>query len=135
MTSPRLDSSDSYRTAGGVAVRRSAEPTTYDRAIEPLIDALDGRRGVLLASSFEYPGRYTRWDVGFADPPLAIAARDRDVRVTALNERGVVLLPAGLYRSELTSTPSDRFRIGFGRLFAPNGIRHAQQNFLALCQS
>jgi len=104
MTSPRLGSSESYRTAGGVAIRRSAEPTTYDRAIEPLIDALDSRRGVLLASSFEYPGRYTRWDVGFADPPLAIAARDRDVRVTALNERGVVLLPA--VRAALAGCPA-----------------------------
>lgn len=32
-----------------------------------------------------------------------------------LEEAGVLLLPAGLYRSELTSTPTDRFRIGIGR--------------------
>ena len=45
-------------------------------AIEPVIDALDERRGVLLASSYEYPGRYTRWDMGFVDPP----ARPRRAR-------------------------------------------------------
>ena len=28
---------------------------------------------------------------------------------------GVLLLPASVYRSELTTTPDDRFRIGFGR--------------------
>jgi len=28
---------------------------------------------------------------------------------------GVLLLPASVYRSELTATPGDRFRIGFGR--------------------
>ncbi len=28
---------------------------------------------------------------------------------------GVFLLPASIYRSELTTTPNDRFRIGFGR--------------------
>jgi aspartate/methionine/tyrosine aminotransferase len=30
-------------------------------------------------------------------------------------EHGVMLLPASIYRSELTPTPRDRFRIGFGR--------------------
>ncbi|MGE0748548.1 MAG: anthranilate synthase component I, partial [Rhodospirillales bacterium] len=104
MPSPRNEGAETYRTAGGVAVRRSAETRPYERAIEPLIDALDGRRGVLLASSFEYPGRYTRWDVGFADPPLAIAARDRAMRVTALNERGTVLLPA--VRAALAGCPA-----------------------------
>ena len=32
-----------------------------------------------------------------------------------LARHGVMLLPASLYRSQLTPTPSDRFRIGFGR--------------------
>jgi anthranilate synthase len=48
---------------------------------------------VLLASSYEYPGRYTRWDMGFTRPPLAIEARGRTVRILALNERGATLLP------------------------------------------
>lgn len=32
-----------------------------------------------------------------------------------VNEYGVLLLPASIYRSELMETPADRFRIGFGR--------------------
>lgn len=32
-----------------------------------------------------------------------------------VEEAGVLLLPAGIYRSELTPTPADRFRIGLGR--------------------
>jgi aspartate/methionine/tyrosine aminotransferase len=32
-----------------------------------------------------------------------------------LQDRGVLLLPASVYRSTLTQTPMDRFRIGFGR--------------------
>ena len=32
-----------------------------------------------------------------------------------VNEAGVLLLPASIYRSELTDTPADRFRIGVGR--------------------
>ena len=54
-------------------------------AIEPILDALDARRGALLASSYEYPGRYTRWDMGFVDPPLALTARGRRFRAEALN--------------------------------------------------
>ena len=32
-----------------------------------------------------------------------------------VEEAGVVTLPASIYRSELTPTPTDRFRIGVGR--------------------
>jgi aspartate/methionine/tyrosine aminotransferase len=35
---------------------------------------------------------------------------------------GIVLLPASLYASSLTETPGDRFRIGFGRTFVPEGL-------------
>ena len=85
-------STDSYLTQGGIRVHRTVEAIPVANAIEPVIEALDGRRGVLLASSYEYPGRYTRWDMGFVDPPLAVVSRDRTVRVEALNERGEVLL-------------------------------------------
>lgn len=88
------DKISSYRTAGGIEISRRDTRLTYRDAIEPLIDALDSRRGVLLASSFEYPGRYTRWDIGFSDPPVEITCRGRDFRITALNERGRVLIPS-----------------------------------------
>ncbi len=32
-----------------------------------------------------------------------------------VEDAGVLLLPAGVYRSELTGSPTDRFRIGYGR--------------------
>jgi anthranilate synthase len=83
---------DSYETKGGITVRRSVERIPVPGAVEPLLDALDSRRGVLLASSYEYPGRYTRWDMGFVDPPLELSSRGRDFAVRALNERGAVLL-------------------------------------------
>ena len=82
-----------FRTAGGVEiVRRSAPVALRPDPVAALAARLDGRRGVLLASSYEYPGRYTRWDIGFADPPLEIVARGRSGTVRALNERGGVLL-------------------------------------------
>jgi anthranilate synthase len=85
---------DSYRTKGGVRVRRTVDSTAVDGAIDPILDALDDRRGLLFASSYEYPGRYTRWDMGFVDPPLEITVAGYDFAVNALNERGLVLLPA-----------------------------------------
>jgi len=86
-------STTQYETAGRIGVHRTVETVPIADAIEPVVDALDTRRGVLLASNYEYPGRYTRWDMGFVDPPLAVVARGRDVRVEALNARGRVLLP------------------------------------------
>src|SRR4029453_13934775 len=81
-----------YETAGGIRVHRTVEEIPVENATEPVVQALDTHRGVLLASSYEYPGRYTRWDMGFVDPPLALTARNRDFRVEALNARGRVLL-------------------------------------------
>ncbi|MEQ8966061.1 MAG: anthranilate synthase component I [Azospirillaceae bacterium] len=86
--------STSYVTEGGVAVTRTRRPMAYADAVEPLIDALDARRGVLLSSSYEYPGRYTRWDMGFVDPPLVVTSRGDTVTVEPLNDRGRVLMPA-----------------------------------------
>lgn len=39
-----------------------------------------------------------------------------------VEEAGVLLLPAGIYRSELTPTPTDRFRIGVGRANPEAGL-------------
>ena len=81
-----------YDTAGGIRVHRTVEEIPIASAIEPVVQALDAHRGVLLASSYEYPGRYTRWDMGFVDPPLVLTARRRGFRLEALNARGCVLL-------------------------------------------
>src|SRR5262245_21798407 len=86
-------STDQYETGGGIRIRRLVDDIPVANAMEPIITALDTRRGALLASNYEVPGRYTRWDMGFVDPPLVLVARGRDFRVEALNSRGRVLLP------------------------------------------
>jgi hypothetical protein len=82
-----------YETRGQIRVHRTVEAIPLTDAIAPVVHTLDTHRGVLLASNYEYPGRYTRWDMGFVDPPLVIVARGRSFRVEALNPRGRVLLP------------------------------------------
>ncbi len=86
-------STTEYITRGGVTVRCRTTSVAAHDAIEGLIDRLDRSRGVLLSSSYEYPGRYTRWDLGFADPMLVVTATDRLVRIEAPSKRGELLLP------------------------------------------
>lgn len=83
-----------YLTSGGVRVQRSIhEVSDGQAAVSILRRCLDSRRGVLLSSTFEYPGRYRRYDIGFVNPPLAITARGNVVEIEALNARGNIMLP------------------------------------------
>ena len=77
----------------GLTVTRSSSEIDGEAAIQTLIDGLDGARGGVFTSGFEYPGRYSRWDTGFIDPPVVISVKRNRVRVEALNERGVIILP------------------------------------------
>ncbi|MGC1884619.1 MAG: anthranilate synthase component I, partial [Stellaceae bacterium] len=80
----------SYITKGGIRVTREIRKHEYRPADTALAQSLDERRGVLFSSSFEFPGRYTRWDMGFVDPPLVFTARGRRFTIEALNDRGLV---------------------------------------------
>lgn len=82
-----------YTTTGGVFVSRSVTEILMDTAIEKILSRIDSQRGGLLASSYEYPGRYKRWAIGFVNPPLELVTRDRTFTIKAHNERGLLLLP------------------------------------------
>jgi anthranilate synthase len=103
-----------YRTNGGIRIERKIESCPYRPADNALAEALDARRGVLFSSSFEFPGRYTRWDMGFVDPPLAFTGRGRRFLIEALNRRGRVLLPVvkevltGLTETTIEGAGDDR---------------------------
>ncbi|RNL86799.1 anthranilate synthase component I [Halostreptopolyspora alba] len=84
--------STSHRTAGGIDVRRTATPCDPEVLTE-LVRDVEHRRGGVLSSGMEYPGRYSRWHLGYVDPCLEVVARGRRVTATALNDRGRVLLP------------------------------------------
>jgi anthranilate synthase len=79
-------------TRGGVRVTRTATP--FDPAELGRVAALvDQRRGGVLSSGMEYPGRYSRWHMAYADPCAEVTATGRQVSARALNGRGQVLLP------------------------------------------
>ncbi|WP_431868860.1 anthranilate synthase component I [Nocardiopsis eucommiae] len=81
-----------YRTPSGVTVHRTATPCDPEILTE-LVASVEHRRGGVLSSGMEYPGRYDRWHLGYVDPCLEISTRGRRVTATALNDRGRVLLP------------------------------------------
>ncbi|MBO0345108.1 anthranilate synthase component I [Roseibium sp. CAU 1637] len=83
-----------FKTQGGITIHRSARPSDYEAGTDAWIDRLDQERGAVLASSYEYPGRYTRWDMALVNPPLVMEAADRTVEIKALNDRGRLLMPA-----------------------------------------
>jgi len=104
-----------YETKGGIRIEREIVLQPYSPADTALADRLDHQRGVLFSSSFEFPGRYTRWDMGFVDPPLVLTARGRAFAIEALNERGRVLL--GAVADHLGELPAAEIRrIGEDRI-------------------
>ena len=94
-----------YVTKGGVTVDRLVKPLADpSEALEGLIDQLDQERGCVFQSSYEVPGRYARWTMGFVNPPLAFEGWGRRFTITALNKRGSALLPA--IRAALQGIPA-----------------------------
>ncbi|CAN0350679.1 unnamed protein product [Ectocarpus sp. 6 AP-2014] len=85
---------DGYTTKGNVEVSCKVMDVPHaEECVEDLVQALDSRRGVLLTSSYEFPGRYARWTLGFSDPPLELSGTGRDFRVRALNDSARCLPP------------------------------------------
>ncbi len=81
----------SYTTPSGIAVTRSDSQTDYKKGLKHLLRKLDRFRGIYLSSGYEYPERYSRWDVASICPPLEIVAAGRDIDFRPLNKRGEAL--------------------------------------------
>lgn len=71
---------------------KTEEEIVFIEDFDFIIDELDSQKGMYLSSGTEYPGRYSRWDIGFINPPLEITAKDNIVFVNALNPKGAVIL-------------------------------------------
>jgi aspartate/methionine/tyrosine aminotransferase len=51
---------------------------------------------------------------------------------SAVEEAGVLLLPASVYRSRLLPVPDDRFRVGFGRATFTEGLAALERHLTAV---
>jgi len=81
-----------YSTPHGIAVTRSVSRVPYKRGLKHLLRELDGYRGFYLSSGYEFPGRYSRWDIASVRPPLEIVAYGRRMEFRPLNLRGEMLV-------------------------------------------
>src|SRR5260370_36446167 len=104
----------SFVTAGGIAVTRKVTPFQPGVLAEVTRQA-DIRRGGTFSSGMEYPGRYSRWHMGYIDPCVEFAACGRELTPTALNKRGTGLLPALAGVLARARTPEPRASAGGAR--------------------
>lgn len=81
-----------YSTISGITIDRSIRELSTSSAISHIQQGLKSQAGALFASGYEYPGRYSRWDIGFFNPPLEITSQGRKVRFNARNEKGRLIL-------------------------------------------
>lgn len=82
-----------YTTKSGIIVSRTVTEVPLETALEDILWSLNSQRGGLLGSSYEYPGRYKRWAMGFVNPPIELSTCDRNFTIKALNKRGTTLIP------------------------------------------
>ena len=92
-----------YTTPGGIRVTRTASTVPFKKGLQHLLRKLDTRRGIYLSSGYEYPERYSRWDIASICPPLEIVAWQREIAIRPLNERGEAL--AGMLAPLLENHP------------------------------
>jgi anthranilate synthase len=92
-----------YTTPHGIEVTRTVSKANFRKGLVHLLRDLDRHRGIYLSSGYEYPGRYSRWDIASTCPPLEIVAYDRRVEFRPLNARGATLLQ--IFRPVLEGHP------------------------------
>jgi anthranilate synthase len=80
-----------YRTPHGISVSRIASKLPYRKGFGRFLRELDEYRGIYLSSGYEYPGRYSRWDIVSVRPPLELVGFQREVVFRPLNARGVAI--------------------------------------------
>jgi len=84
---PRLE----YTTPHGINVLRTSSKVPFRKGLGHLLRQLDTHRGVYLSSGYEYPERYSRWDIASLSPPLEIVAWGSRIEFRPLNARGEIL--------------------------------------------
>ncbi len=95
-----------FSTPAGIAISRRTRTLDPANALDGFAERLDGARGALFSSGIDYPGRYSRWEFGFIDPPVEIVGSGRTLTARALNARGARLL--AILKPALTDSPEVR---------------------------
>ena len=87
-----MNDSETFTTLGGISVETKTYALDVKHALDDIYQAIDHHKGALFVSNFEYPDRYSRWDIGFVHPALEITSQQRTFTINALNQNGNYLL-------------------------------------------
>jgi anthranilate synthase len=104
-----------FTTPTGIRITRRTRTLDPATALEGFAERLDDTRGALFSSGIDYPGRYSRWEFGFIDPPIELIGRGRTLLVRALNVRGTRILP--MLRAVFAGAPELRIADDGARAF------------------
>ena len=97
-------------------------------SLDFLLDSLDVTKGVYLASDTDYPGRYSRWDIGFDAPPIEILGFSDRTEFHALTARGEKLLQ--ILQEVFKLHPSEDFKVSHAdKVFLCCSIKQAKHCF------
>src|SRR3984957_14289003 len=80
-----------YITPGGINVTRLTSTIPFKKGLGHLLNKLDRYRGIYLSTGYEYPERYSRWDVASVCPPIELVAAGQEGEFRALHARGEAL--------------------------------------------
>ena len=85
--------SKDYITNSGIKIIRSSEEIIYtDNFNEELIHNLNNNKGMVLISNYTLSEKYSKWDIGFLNPPIVIQSKGLDFSIKSLNVRGNIIL-------------------------------------------
>ncbi|MGG0912978.1 anthranilate synthase component I [Bacillus velezensis] len=87
--------SKQYYTKNGLVITRTQKllnRATAAEHVDTIVKGVDTQKGALFSSGYEYPGRYSRWDMGFVNPPIELRSFKDSFKIRALNNRGKLLL-------------------------------------------
>ncbi len=80
-------------TKAAVELFTSEETLSADSALNDVRANIDRHKGAIFSSGFDYPGRHSRWDIGFVNPAIEFYSIKREFYLHALNDQGKLLLP------------------------------------------
>lgn len=80
-----------YKTKGKIFVEVNR---TYvdERDLNEIVAQLTYQKGGIFSSNYEYPGRYSRWEIAFTEPCVEVRSFKRNVLIQALKVNGLPLI-------------------------------------------
>ncbi len=81
-----------YTTETGITIHRVHYQINETRSLETLKQDLNTNAGAIFISNYEYPDKYTQWNIGFKNPPLVIESKGKQFTIKVLNSCGEILL-------------------------------------------